>query len=201
MKVAIVHYWLVGMRGGEKVVESLCRLFPEADIFTHVYAPDRVSDEIRRHRVVTSFINGLPLGGQDVPAILAVDAIAIEQFDLRGYDLIISQRIRPRQRRDSAAGSAACLLLPFAHAIRLEHVSRLSRALRRLTKVADARGRALRAKLGRPVRDAGRSFRREFVHGARSHPTLLRARRPRHSSARGGGCVRGRSRRGLAIIS
>ena len=45
MKVAIVHYWLVGMRGGEKVVENLCRLFPEADIFTHVYAPDRVSEE------------------------------------------------------------------------------------------------------------------------------------------------------------
>src|SRR5581483_10284962 len=40
MKVAIVHYWLVGMRGGEKVVEALCEMFPEADIFTHAYVPD-----------------------------------------------------------------------------------------------------------------------------------------------------------------
>jgi len=37
MRVAIVHYWLVSMRGGEKVVEALCRIFPEADIFTHAY--------------------------------------------------------------------------------------------------------------------------------------------------------------------
>lgn len=40
MRVAIVHYWLVSMRGGEKVLEALCQLFPEADIFTHVYDPD-----------------------------------------------------------------------------------------------------------------------------------------------------------------
>ncbi len=37
MRVAIVHYWLIGMRGGEKVVESLCKMFPNADVFTHVY--------------------------------------------------------------------------------------------------------------------------------------------------------------------
>ena len=60
MKVAIIHYWLVGMRGGEKVVESLCRIYPDADIFTHVYVPEAVSEEIRRHRVIPSFINGLP---------------------------------------------------------------------------------------------------------------------------------------------
>ena len=59
MKVAIVHYWLVGMRGGEKVVEALCRLFPEADIFTHVYVPEAMSDTINRHRVTTSLISRL----------------------------------------------------------------------------------------------------------------------------------------------
>ena len=39
MRVAIVHYWLLGMRGGEKVLEALCRLLPEADIFTLFYDP------------------------------------------------------------------------------------------------------------------------------------------------------------------
>lgn len=37
MRVALVHYWLVSMRGGEKVLESLCRMFPQADIYTNVY--------------------------------------------------------------------------------------------------------------------------------------------------------------------
>src|SRR5579872_4315491 len=60
IKVAIVHYWLVGMRGGEKVVEALCEMFPQADIFTHVYVPDAISETIRRHTVKTSFINRLP---------------------------------------------------------------------------------------------------------------------------------------------
>lgn len=38
-RVALIHYWLVGMRGGEKVLEALCRMFPQADIFTHVVVP------------------------------------------------------------------------------------------------------------------------------------------------------------------
>ena len=49
MKVAIIHYWLVHMRGGEKVLQSLCRLFPDADIFTHAYDPRGISETIRRH--------------------------------------------------------------------------------------------------------------------------------------------------------
>jgi len=44
MRAAIIHYWLLNMRGGEKVVEALCRLLPEADIFTLFYDPERVSD-------------------------------------------------------------------------------------------------------------------------------------------------------------
>ena len=47
MRVALVHYWLVSMRGGEKVLEALLGLFPEADIFTHVYIPEKVSPIIR----------------------------------------------------------------------------------------------------------------------------------------------------------
>ena len=54
MRVAIVHYWLLNMRGGEKVVEELCRMFPEADLFTLFWDPDRVSPLIRPKRVLDS---------------------------------------------------------------------------------------------------------------------------------------------------
>lgn len=56
VKVAIVHYWLVGMRGGEKVVEVLSDLYPDADIFTLVCNPDAISEKLRRHRITTSFL-------------------------------------------------------------------------------------------------------------------------------------------------
>jgi glycosyltransferase involved in cell wall biosynthesis len=94
MKVAIVHYWLTGMRGGEKVVEALCELFPQADVFTNVYEPERVSATIRRHRVRTTFVNRLPFARR-ARAYLALMPLALEQLDLRGYDLIISSESGP----------------------------------------------------------------------------------------------------------
>jgi hypothetical protein len=60
MKIAIVHYWLVNMRGGEKMLEALLELFPNADIYTHVYDPQAVSTLIRTRRIYTSYINKLP---------------------------------------------------------------------------------------------------------------------------------------------
>ncbi|HVK80170.1 MAG TPA: glycosyltransferase family 4 protein, partial [Verrucomicrobiae bacterium] len=48
-RVAIVHYWLLKMRGGEKVLEALCEMYPQADVFTHVYDPRGVSETIRSH--------------------------------------------------------------------------------------------------------------------------------------------------------
>src|SRR3546814_19998413 len=53
MKVAIIHYWLVGMRGGERVLERLCDLYPDADIFTHVHVPEAMSPTIRKMNVKT----------------------------------------------------------------------------------------------------------------------------------------------------
>ena len=95
MKVAIVHYWLVGMRGGEKVVEALCGMFPQADIFTHVYVPDAVSEDIRGHRVTTSFIGRLPAAARLYKRYLPLMPLALEQLDLRGYDLVISSESGP----------------------------------------------------------------------------------------------------------
>jgi glycosyltransferase involved in cell wall biosynthesis len=95
MKVAIIHYWLVGMRGGEKVIEALCEMYPQADIFTHVYVPEMISDKIRQHKIITTFINSLPRASKMYKKYLPLMPLALEQLDLRGYDLIISSESGP----------------------------------------------------------------------------------------------------------
>ena len=95
MKVAIVHYWLVRMRGGEQVLEALCELFPQADIYTHVFDPEAVSETIRRHPVRTSFIQKLPGARRWYQKYLPLMPLALEQLDLRGYDLVISSESGP----------------------------------------------------------------------------------------------------------
>jgi glycosyltransferase involved in cell wall biosynthesis len=95
MKVAIIHYWLVGMRGGEKVIEALCEMYPQADIFTHVYVPEMVSDRIRQHRIIPTFINALPRAARMYKTYLPLMPLALEQLDLRGYDLVISSESGP----------------------------------------------------------------------------------------------------------
>ncbi len=105
MRVAIVHYWLVGMRGGEKVVEALCRMYPDADIFTHVYVRDAVSERIAAHRVTTSFISALPRPAKYYKSYLPLMPMALEQLDLRGYDLVISSESGPSKGIIPPAGA------------------------------------------------------------------------------------------------
>jgi glycosyltransferase involved in cell wall biosynthesis len=95
MKVAIIHYWLVGMRGGEKVIEALCEMYPQADIFTHVYVPEMVSDKIRQHRIIPTFVNSLPRAAKMYKTYLPLMPLALEQLDLRDYDLVISSESGP----------------------------------------------------------------------------------------------------------
>jgi glycosyltransferase involved in cell wall biosynthesis len=92
MRVAIVHYWLLGMRGGEKVLEALCRILPDADIFTLFYDPDRVSPAIKQHRVTASYLNPLRRFHR---SLLPLMPRALESFDLRDYDLVISSESGP----------------------------------------------------------------------------------------------------------
>ncbi|MDB5508025.1 MAG: putative glycosyltransferase group 1 family protein [Hyphomicrobiales bacterium] len=94
-KVALVHYWLVGMRGGEKVLERLCDLYPDADIFTHVCDPNAISEKLKSRRIVTSFINSLPRAPKMYKNYLPLMPLALEQLDMRGYDLIISSEAGP----------------------------------------------------------------------------------------------------------
>lgn len=95
MRVAIVHYWLVSMRGGEKVVEALCDMYPEADIFTLVYDESRVSEKIKRHKVTSSFLQKIPGAVKHYQSLLPLMPFALESLDLSGYDLIISSESGP----------------------------------------------------------------------------------------------------------
>lgn len=90
MRVALVHDWLTGMRGGEKVLEALCDLYPDAEVFTLLHVPGSVSARIERHRVHTSFIERLPSSGTGYRRYLPLFPFAIEQFNLDQYDLVIS---------------------------------------------------------------------------------------------------------------
>ena len=93
-KVAIVHDWLVSMRGGERVLESLCRLYPTAHIYTLRYDPTNVTPELAARDVRPSFIDGLvrrlPLGRTDFRAALPLFPLAVESFRLNDYDLVVS---------------------------------------------------------------------------------------------------------------
>jgi glycosyltransferase involved in cell wall biosynthesis len=95
MKTAIVHYWLVNMRGGEKVLEALLEMFPQADIYTHVYNPKAVSPLINRHRIFTSRINRLPFARKLYQIYMPLMPNALMDFNLQGYDLVISSEAGP----------------------------------------------------------------------------------------------------------
>jgi len=105
MRVALVHDWLTGMRGGEKVLEVLCELYPDADIFTLFHHRGSVSPLIERHRIVTSFVQHLPLADVHYRRYLPLFPLAIEQFRLRDYDLVVSSSHCAAKAAHAAGGT------------------------------------------------------------------------------------------------
>lgn len=90
MKVALCHDWLTGMRGGEKILEILCELYPDATIFTILHNKGSVSPIIENLEIKTSFIQKLPFASSKYRHYLPLFPTAMERFNLTGYDLIIS---------------------------------------------------------------------------------------------------------------
>lgn len=91
MKVAIIQEWLVTVGGSDKVVRAILDVFPQADIFTLVARKEICNElDIPWEKVHTSFIQKLPFGTKRHRAYLPLFPLAIEQFDLRGYDVVIS---------------------------------------------------------------------------------------------------------------
>lgn len=91
MKIAIVHDWLVVYAGAERVLEAMLDCYPEADLFALVdFLPDGQRGFIKNKPVQTSFIQNLPFARKKYRGYLPLMPLAVEQFDLSGYDLVIS---------------------------------------------------------------------------------------------------------------
>ncbi len=90
MRTAVVHDWLNGMRGGEKVLEEMLPLLPDPTVFTLFHVPGSVSREIERYPIRVSFLNRLPFARRHYRHYLPLFARAVESLDLSGFDLVVS---------------------------------------------------------------------------------------------------------------
>jgi glycosyltransferase involved in cell wall biosynthesis len=90
VKVALVHDWLTGMRGGERCLEVFCELFPEADLYTLLHRRGAMSPTIERMAIRPSLLQHIPRAHRVYRHLLPLLPLAIRQFRLRGYDLILS---------------------------------------------------------------------------------------------------------------
>ena len=89
-RVALVHDWLTGMRGGEKVLDAICELFPEAPLFTLLHVKGSVSKRIESRRIVTSPVQRLPGARRLYRHLLPLYPAVVEAFDFDGFDLVVS---------------------------------------------------------------------------------------------------------------
>jgi glycosyltransferase involved in cell wall biosynthesis len=90
MKTAIVHDWLTGMRGGEKCLEVMCELFPDAVVHTLIHTPGSLSPLIEGMEIRTSWLQNLPGCKRYYRHLLPLFPGAVESFDLSAFDLVIS---------------------------------------------------------------------------------------------------------------
>lgn len=90
MKVALVHDWLTGMRGGERVLEEICKLYPDATLYTLIHHKNNLSPIIEQMNIVESRLASMPLAHDHFRFYLPMFPRFIEQLDLSEYDLIIS---------------------------------------------------------------------------------------------------------------
>lgn len=95
MKVAIIHYWFLTRRGGEKVIESLLKLYPNADIYTLFYDENQYGNQLKNQQVYTSILN-TPFLRKQYQKIFPLYPIGIRSLKLKKkYDLIISSESGP----------------------------------------------------------------------------------------------------------
>lgn len=91
LKVAILHDWLVGFRGGERMLEALCEMYPQADIYTLIHKKGSVPESIERHTIYCSFLNTIPGIYEHYRKFLPLFPAAVDTLRFRrDYDLVIS---------------------------------------------------------------------------------------------------------------
>ena len=89
-KVAIVHDWLVGYAGGDRVVDAMKHVFPNAVIYTLVYDPNNMPEWFKSYDIRTSWFQKVPFSNKLYKAMLPLMPAAFEAFDLTEYDLVLS---------------------------------------------------------------------------------------------------------------
>lgn len=107
MRVALIHDWILGLRGGERVLDALCELYPSATLFTLFYRPGTTTAAIDQHQIVVSPLNRVPFSQRSYRFLLPLYPWAIERFRLNHYDLVISC--------SHAVAKGACAVPPAAH--------------------------------------------------------------------------------------
>jgi glycosyltransferase involved in cell wall biosynthesis len=95
LRVAIVHYWFVGRAGGERVVEALAEVFPQADLFSLVAEREKLAPILQNRKMQTSFLQRVPGARKFHRHFLFLQPLALEQFDFSSYDLVISSESGP----------------------------------------------------------------------------------------------------------
>jgi glycosyltransferase involved in cell wall biosynthesis len=95
LRVAIVHHWLVTQGGGERLLEALASMFPGADIFTLLADPPSIPASLRGRRITQSFLASIPWSHKFHRHLLPLYPMAVEQLDLRDYDLVITSDAGP----------------------------------------------------------------------------------------------------------
>src|SRR4051812_41963265 len=89
-RVALVHDFLLDVRGAERVFLAMCDLWPDADVFTAVYDEDGTEGHFAHRRVHTSFLQRLRPTARPFRSLLPLYPSAIESLDMSSYDLVIS---------------------------------------------------------------------------------------------------------------
>jgi len=91
LKVAVVHEWLVNCAGSEKVVEQILKAYPQADLYALVdFLKDDERGFLGGRRARTSFLQRMPRARKSFRSYLPLMPLAVEQFDMSAYDLVIS---------------------------------------------------------------------------------------------------------------
>lgn len=90
IRVALIHDWLTGMRGGEYVLEAIAELFPKAELFTLIYVPGKTAPALTALKRHTSWLQKVPNAEKRYRHFLPLMPSMIEGFDLTGFDLILS---------------------------------------------------------------------------------------------------------------
>ena len=90
MKIAIAYDYMTQMGGGERVIQALHEIFPDAPIYTVLYCPETMSDDFRKMDIRTSFVDRLPFAHKKFELYIPFFAFGMEQFDFREYDVVLS---------------------------------------------------------------------------------------------------------------